>query len=391
MLCEHLVVTLTIVNRMQLWAKSGIVSIPLGWPYVSLHGSQGFSGLLRGQMDARSSWRKIRSDGVESDMIAPRRLRPLSLACRFDHFPSDIHFVQERTRRLMPLRQLSPPCSLEAGNLRGGFRVANGSLDWRRGFLDAMASAGRWDFATIPVPAGDLVYWLQSAEQAGMGVLARRTGRIYSAQTAFRSWEQLLAVASGNLRRNVKRARRNALEASVTVSCYYGENLAAGLARLRQCALGSWKARPRSNVPILVPLTERQQAIIAELDRVPGCKVIVTTIEAAGKALAAQSWTKYQGTLVAGVTFYLPEARTLSPGHLMVAETLECELMAGVHLIDFNATAAWTAPYANETAEFLTLLIFPQGLTGRALHALAQARDPGVKPDELSRGPSEVS
>ncbi|TVQ55530.1 MAG: GNAT family N-acetyltransferase [Rhodobacteraceae bacterium] len=312
-------------------------------------------------------------------MMATSVRRPPALAPRFDLHPGDAAFVARRPRfRLPPLRQVSPPVALEAGNLRGGLLVEGGDRPTAAaGLLAALAARPDWDFAVLPTPLPDALAWTSAADAAGLPWVLRRTGRTYHYRDAPPDWDGVLTAASRNLRRNAQRIPKRLAEARLEVRLREG---AEGLAPLRAVAEASWKTGAFRDAPVRVPFTARQEALHAALAADRRLRVAVFTLEQAGRPLAAMHWILCGDALCAGLTFHAPEARALSPGHALMEASFRWALAAGARRVDFNATDGWLADYADRTVTFGALLLLRRGPLGALLARLARMADPGIGP-----------
>jgi hypothetical protein len=352
---------------------------PLGWPFAAPHGLAAFGAAIAAAHGRTADWRILEAPGMQADLMVVRRSRPLSLDCRFDFLPRDRRFVRVEEKRLIPLRQVSPRISLEAGNLRGGYRFDGPAQDLPRALFPALASGGGgWDLGNFPIPRDHAGAWCAAARAAGLGVILRESRRFFSARIAVADFDTMLAGASRNHRRTVQRALRAVEEAGASLTLYRAGTLEIGLMRLKACADRSWKADETADLPVRVPVTDARLAFLRAVQASGEAEVAVATVERDDETLAAASWLRSGGTLIGGDMIHIPAARPLSPGHAMLAASLRSTLGEGIEIIDFNATSEWIRGYTDTVSEFATLLVFPRTPLGRLAHAMARWRDPGV-------------
>lgn len=364
-------------------------------------GERGFSSLQSGE-DYQTVWRRHFGQGMNLRMLqspsfsAPvmihRERRVLELGTRFDFLPSDRQFVLRGRKRYLPLAQIAPPISIEAGNLRGGYdqNGPQGPAD----FMRAVAATRGWDYGQFPVPDDMSGAWVTAARDAGLLPILRATGRIFFATPEYQGWDVLMAGASRNLRKNIKRMERNIDDAGVQLHLYQGDDVAQGIAHLRACASGSWKAdEDVQSVPVQVPLTERQLAFFTDLDRLPNHRLLIATMEQDGRPLAVQLWVAARqcgaGTdLMGGITYHIADSRAYAPGHALMKFMLQWAEAQGIRGIDYNATDPWLAAYATHATPFHMLMVMRDTVWGRLLHRIARRFDAGL---DLSQNTPETA
>jgi hypothetical protein len=373
-------------------AKAGALAQPappeaLGWPRPAAQGGAAYVDLWHRHFGAGLRRIRLESAGADAavlDLIGWRGWRRPALGTRFGYIPADRAFVTDAERRLLPLVQLSPPISLEAGNLRGGLQLGpdarlEAALD---GLMAALARRRGWDYLTLPVPAPEAALWRAAARRAGMPSLLRDTGRIFHASLSVSGWEARMATASRNFRKNLARAQQRAEEARARVRVLQGDAADEGFAVLRQLADQSTKARTQAEAALYVPFTRRQESFLRECCALPGQEAVTVVLEDDEGPLGAMLWTRRGDTLLGGVTYMVARAQPLSPRLLMVRGIFERGPELGLTRFDFNATDASFDAFADATCAWQDLLLFPPGLKGRLLAALARSRDAGVQVSE---------
>lgn len=359
--------------------------IPAGLPSAGARGVP----RMQGTHAYQQVWNRHFGQGLDirmlegQDFTAPimmhRERRVLELGTRFDFIPADRAFIQHARRRYLPLRQAAPPISIEAGNLRGGF--ADAGPAGADALLQSLADMRGWDYALLPIPADTSPRWVAAVRKAGLLPILRQTGRIYFSTPDFAGWDALIDNASRNFRKNINKMQRTVDEGGVTLNLYQGADLPRGLDHLRACAEDSWKAQDDArDVPVLVPLTDRQLAFFADLDTLDGHRLLIATMEKDGRPLAVQLWVAGGPAqeLMGGITYHIATSRPFAPGHALMKFMLEWAGNAGIRAIDFNATDPWLAAYASHATPFNNLLVMRNTVWGRLLHKIARRFDPGL-------------
>lgn len=356
---------------------------PAGWPWSSLQASRDHAALWDGLFGRGVRRLTLAAEGpvrAEIDLMARWRLLSPSLAARFCFHPDDRMFVNDAARRIVPMRMLSPIMALEAGNLRGGLRIACGAsaAEAAPGLMRALARHGRWDCLAMPVPVAEAAAWRDAARAAGMTVVLRFSGRFFHARREVLPWEVVLAAGSRNFRKNMARAERRMAESGIRAQSWVGTSVEGGLQQLRNTAAKSRKeARPGGQM-VHVPYTERQEAYFRAFGRLPGHESVIVALESPDGPVAAAILTRRGEEMQGGAIFHDPAAGELSPGHLLMREIQMLAVRLGIGRIDYNATDPWLAVHADDVAEWLTCLVFAPTIAGGAYARLARARDSGL-------------
>lgn len=355
------------------------LTLPQGWPRCAIQGSADYVALWHRHFGADLRRVALDCGMARLELISSLGLRRPALGSRFIFCPADPPFVSRPERRLLPLRQLSAPISLEAGNLRGGLQVAAGAPlpQAISSLVSALSRLRGWDYLTLPVPACEASLWTGAAAALGLPALMRATGRIFHANLSARAgWDGRMASASRNDRKNEARALRRAGEAGL--SLWSGPATEADFAALRQIADKSAKIARLQTAPVLVPYTARQESFLRAACRLPGMQGVAVRLDGPEGPIAVSLWLRHGGDLLGAVTFHTEESRLFSPGLLLMREAFFWARAHGIARLDFNATDPLYANYADRTQAFHDLLLFPPHLKGRLLHRLAASRDPGL-------------
>lgn len=352
---------------------------PQGWPRCAIQGSADYVELWHRSFGSGLRRVTLETGTARLELVSSLALRRPALGSRFAFCPADLPFILHPERRLLPLRQLSAPISLEAGNLRGGLQLAAGTPQPQaiRGLVSALSRLRRWDYLTLPVPADEAPLWTEAAASLGLPALLRATGRTFHANLSARDgWEGRMASASRNDRKNESRALRLAGEAGI--SLWAGPASEADFTALRWIADRSTKLTRLQTAPVLVPYTARQEAFLRAACRLPGMQGLAVRLDSPAGPFAASLWLRRGADLVGSVTFHTEEARPFSPGLLLKRELFFWAHAHGIERLDFNATDPLYARYSDQAETFHDLLLFPPRLKGRLLHRLAASRSPGL-------------
>jgi hypothetical protein len=353
---------------------------PAPWPYCALHAHPGFQRVWRDHF-GRAQARHLTLRGADLDLpcLITRSRRVLELGERFVIAPEDAAFVHDRRKRLLPLRQLSPAISLEAGNLRGGGAITPENVT---ALALALRAARGWDYAQFPVPQDSCAPLMRVLAAQGLRPIARATGRVFKAHLDFADWEDLLSRRSRNFRKNIKRMDQALAGAQAQIDIWQGADLTQGFALFEACATQSWKARSDAadvtTQGVNLPLTARQIAFHQALDQQEGLDIIIATLRDQGRCVGAMMWAICDGWMTGTLTYFDPAGGHLSPGHALMRMSLQWAHARGLRQVDFNATGTWLDAYTNTQSPFSTLILTPPGLWGKALHRLARRSGQGV-------------
>jgi CelD/BcsL family acetyltransferase involved in cellulose biosynthesis len=339
------------------------------------------------------AWRKAFGDGVRSGVVTLRRgglliavmpvmavrcWRGPALSVRFDFHPGDTQFIRDKSKwRCLPVNQLSPPLSVESGNLRGGYLADPAEDDaavWR-GLVAGLAQVPDWNFGIFPIPLSQSAARLAPLGNGPLDGFMRKSDRRFYSCTEIRPWDAIVQAMSHNARKSINRATRRAEEAGLRhVLFERPEQLQAGFQHLATIARLSWKSVGRDRSPINVPYTERQQSFYESLGTGAAGRVRpVIFCLFQGEQCQAVALTLRSGSrLTGGITCYAPEIAPMYPGRLMIKAMMNWAAANEIKRFDFNATDTWVEPFSDLIEEYGQLVLFNRRLYGRLLHATAR-------------------
>jgi len=338
-------------------------------------------------------WRRTFGDGVRCGVMTVRRAGALiavmpvmvgrcwrgpALSVRFDFHPADTKFVREQSKfRWLPVNQLSPPLSVESGNLRGGYLADPAEDDaavWR-GLVAGLTRIPRWTFGVFPIPLSQAEKRLAPMERSPLVGFVRKSDRRFYSCTRVRPWDQIVKDMSHNARKSVNRAVRRAEEAGLRhVLFERPEELETGFRHLAEIAELSWKAAGRDHSSIHVPYSERQRSFYETLGATESGHVrpVIFSLFQGDRCRAVAHTIRSGDRLTGGVTCYAPEIATLYPGRLMMQAMMSWCATNGIRWFDFNATDTWVEPFSDLIEEYGQLILFNRHPYGRLLHAAAR-------------------
>ena len=339
------------------------------------------------------AWRRAFSDGIRCGVVTLRRggslvaIMPVmvvqcwrgpALSVRFDFHPDDTKFIRDKSKwRCLPVSQLSPPLSVESGNLRGGYLADPAEDDaalWR-GLTAGLAQVPDWNFGVFPIPLSQSEARLAPLGDGPLGGFVRKSDRRFYSCTQIRSWDDIVKAMSHNARKNINRAMRRGEEAGLRhVLFERPEELEAGFQHLATIARLSWKSAGRERSPINVPYTDRQQFFYESLgSRASGdVRPVIFTLFQGEQCRAVALTLRSGNRLTGGITCYAPEIAPIYPGRLMVKAMMDWAAANGIERFDFNATDTWVEPFSDLIEEYGQLVLFNRHLYGRMLHATAR-------------------
>ena len=309
-------------------------------------------------------------------MIARSRRGP-ALSVRFDFHPGDAKFVREKSKwRFLPVNQLSPPLSIESGNLRGGYLAdptANGPLIWRH-LAAALGDIPGWTVAVFPVPMEKGEERLAPFHDGPLTGFVRSSDRRFYSCERVAPWDQLVQKMSHNARKSVNRAVRRAEEAGLRCVVFdRSDNLNEGFRNLAAIAQVSWKEAGRDKSPVHLPYTERQRSFYEGLgSATTRLRAAVFCLVQPDQCRAAALTFANGNCLTACIICYAPEIASAYPGRLLVKAIVDWAVTNGIERLDFNATDSWVEPFSDLVEEYGQLVAFNRGLYGRLLNAAAR-------------------
>jgi len=309
-------------------------------------------------------------------MMRCRVRRGARLAVRHDYMAGDAGFLARPGFRFMPLRQISPLLGLEASVMSTHLAVAPGweAAVWRS-IPAALARAGGWDTAVLPVAEPGLAALVAAAREAGLGCRVTRMDRPMQALDPVRTSDDLIAAQNKKFRQNMRRAARFAEEAAVTLSLLQDADARAALGDFAALAGQSWKAdtgstRARGEA-LVVPYAGRQADLAARLAGAPGLRPVLAAASGPDGLRAACLAFQTPVALTPFVMVQDAAAGRESLGHLVLHRLIDHADAAGLTRLDYNANSGWLESYVNRVEVIQGLTLFPPGLRGRLLGGLA--------------------
>jgi GNAT acetyltransferase-like protein len=323
----------------------------------------------------------LREDGnllAVMPMMVARSWRGPALSARFDFHPGDAKFMQNEAKwRFLPVNQLSPPLSLESGNLRGGYladREIDGSVVRQR-LAEALMDISGWTVGILPIPMEEREDWLVLLRDRKLTGFVRSGERIFYSRKALAPWQVFLRSKHSHFRKRYDEAIRRAKREGLMFKTFFGpDEISHGLEALAQVSERSWKTGTREGEAVVVPYTVKSQAFFEALCR--GNDSVIKPVVSAiyhGVAPKAALLSAVLGTrLVTLLTYHDPSIKHVSVGRLLIKMAYEWAVDHGIREIDFNATSPWVEPYSDRIDSYGQLVIFNRGLYGGILNAAAR-------------------
>jgi hypothetical protein len=339
------------------------------------------------------AWRRTFGDSVrcgavtlreKGDLLAvmpvmiARSWRGPALSVRFDYHPGDAKFVRERSKwRCLPVNQLSPPISLESGNLRGG-HLADPERDealLRRRLAAALTDIPSWTIGVFPIPMEKREEWLALIRDGTLTGFVRPSDRRFYSRKTVAPWETFLRSKNSHFRKRYGEAIKRASREGLSFKTFSGpDDISRGLEVLAEVSEHSWKTGTREGEAVVVPYTRESQTFYEFLcSSTDGVTTpVVSAIYHGATPKAAILSAALGARLVTLLTFYDPTIKNVSVGRLLIKMAYEWALEHGITEIDFNATSPWVEPYSDLVEEYGQLVIFNRGPYGRLLNAAAR-------------------
>ncbi len=311
-------------------------------------------------------------------VMLARCLRGPLLSVRFDYYPGDDRFVHANSRwRIFPVAQLSPPLSMESGNLRGGhlFDPTVDQAELRRHLAAALMAIPGWTYGIFPIPMDERDSWLDLVHDGALDGIVRPGDRRFYKCTNVLPWDATVQKMSRNARKSVGRAVARAEEAGLRCVVFdRADNIGEGMRHLATVAGMSWKETGRDRSPVHLPFTDRQRSFYETLAGVePGYVQAIVFGFFAGEQCRAAALVIRSGRCLTGcITCYDPEIASLYPGRLVIKAMTNWAAANGIERMDFNATDPWVEPFSDLIEEYGQLVIYNRGPYGRLLRAAAR-------------------
>lgn len=309
--------------------------------------------------------------GVAPTIVVATRRGP-KLRIGYDLTPDDLPFVGIQGRyRVLPVRQLSFPCSLESSNVRGEMLCAGG---YRERCEDALARQWAmtpgWDLAVLCLAPAAAQSLACSAQRHGLGVLLRPAHRQFGG-IEMAPWDAYLESRPRQFRKNMRRADK----AGGHLECRIAggrESAGPALDTVFEVAARSWKSGGRAKSRDHLPMTERARNFYGRLcasaseDLVPVIGLLHLDAAPVGAMLAVMSGERVLGC----VTYYDPAVAAVSPGRHLLRAVYSWSIERGARYFDLNGESDFTQYFSNHTQRHDQVLIFSRTAYGRGLRWL---------------------
>ena len=340
-----------------------------------------------------AAWRKLFGAGVECGVVTLRESGTLlavmpvmiarcwrgpAMSVRFDYYPGDMRFVLARSKwRYLPVQQLSPPISLESGNLRGGY-LAHPQADAelvRRHLAIALMAVPGWTVGVFPIPIDETDAWEALLRDGTLRGFIRSSDRRFYRRRQLDSWQAFLRSRNAHFRRRYKEATKRAEQEGLIFKTFSGpDEIRRGLDILADVSGLSWKNGTRDGEAVVVPYSSTARAFFETLCTGDGgsLKPVVAAILQGDSAKAAILSVTIGGNLVTLLTFHDPALKRVSVGRLLIKMAYEWAVDNELAEIDFNATSPWVEPYSNQADEYGQMVIFGSSHFSRILEVGAR-------------------
>lgn len=340
-----------------------------------------------------AAWRKLFGAGVQCGVVTLRdsgtllAVMPIMIArcwrgpamsVRFDYYPDDMRFVLARSKwRCLPVRQLSPPISLESGNLRGGYlahpQADAGLVRWH--LAVALMAVPGWTVGVFPIPIDETDAWQALLGDGTLRGFIRSSDRRFYRRRKLDSWQAFLRSRNSHFRKRYNEATRRAEQEGLTFKTFSGpDEIGRGLDVLAEVSGHSWKNGTRDGEAVIVPYSSTARAFFETLCTVDAgsLKPVVAAIYQGDSAKAAILSVTAGGSLVTLLTFHDPDLKRVSVGRLLIKMAYEWAVDNNLAEIDFNATSPWVEPYSDQIDEYGQMVIFNDTPFGKMLEAGAR-------------------
>jgi CelD/BcsL family acetyltransferase involved in cellulose biosynthesis len=260
-----------------------------------------------------------------------------------------------------------------------------------KAFFEYLADQDDWDVIRIgDVPEGGQAWHLyQAAEAAGHPVGAWESQRspYLTLPTTFLSEEEAMRnVVSSHQRQNVRRRIRQMEQKSADVSFDYAppQDLESRLAEFYDIESSGWKGREGT----ACGQEESTRAFYSSLARLAAAQdwLSLSRLTVDGQTLAMNYGIVYDSRLLILKTTFREEYKEVSPGLVLMHETIRDSIAKQRTLIDFLGTDdEWKLRWTRTVRSHHWLYIFRNNLKGRLLQKAKFSWAPKVK-EVLSRG-----
>ncbi len=309
--------------------------------------------------------------GVAPTIVVATRRGP-KLRIGYDLTPDDLPFVGIKGRyRVLPVRQMSFPCSLESSNVRGEMLCAGG---YRERCEDALARQWAmtpgWDLAVLCLAPAAAQSLARSAQRHGLPALLRPAHRQFGG-IEMAPWDAYLDSKPRQFRKNMRRAAM----AGAGLECRVVEGrepAGPALETMYAIAARSWKCQGRAKERDLLPLTERTRRFYRRLCASPGADLVpaIALLYRDAAPVAAMLVLMTGERLLGCVTYYDPAVAALSPGRHLLRALYGWSIARGARYFDLNGESPFTQYFANHAEGHDQVLLFNRTAYGRALHRL---------------------
>ncbi|WP_134681561.1 GNAT family N-acetyltransferase [Paracoccus ravus] len=369
-----------------LWPDPEWEELAKAEPNYPLLGHPAFSQAFAAHFDDRARIFAARlRDGAGTlravqPLMISRHLRHPGLVPRYDYLSGDAAFLTEKRSRVIPLRQLSPVLGLECGNLRmAGCRgdLAK-EIFWPPLTLRLRRLRG-WDIGIFPIEAGEFELAAASFRHAGCPAFRGRTDRAYLMREKPRPIAEIVATQSKKFRQNIRRASSEAESSGIRFDVLDGHAASDLMPAFAALGAASWKAGGRlvaeaRGQALSVPYQGQQREFFETLARDPRLRPVMSVARGDDGLHAACLGFFGAGCLTTMITLHRPSSGKAGHGRLVLHELIDWAWRNGASRIDFNTTAEWPRPYADQSRDDLHLVVMRPGIYGGALALLARLR-----------------
>ena len=186
------------------------------------------------------------------------------------------------------------------------------------------------------------------------------------------NFAELTPRLSTSLRKSLKRGKSKMAIGESKIDNCHGADLHWGLNRLATLESNSWKGEQRTDLLADRPLYQFFGSVLDNLPASGSAVVRVLTFQ--GRDVAAQLGLRFGATLHLHKIGYDQEVHMLSPGSVLMADTLtDYAVREGIEAVNLVTYQSWNDAWGPELKPTFMVDVFPSGLRG-SLAALRAVR-----------------
>ncbi|MBB3021700.1 hypothetical protein FHR70_004805 [Microvirga lupini] len=284
--------------------------------------------------------------------------------------PDDYKFLPSlRWNRIAPLRRLTFPLNLIAGNIRGQAIFPGGEPHAYAALADYMASiSSKWDVATFPGTRGweqEQSLLVEAASGAGLLPGSRETSRSMLYIDLPATYDDYLQTRSAHFRRHMRQEcnkveRTFAHLGKMSIDSFRGSEIEAGMQRLLSLEALSWKVADQKERRLRLTLDNAAKSFFSEVAgrfaQDDNAQIIILRF---GETDAAGWFSLERGGVASCILTYRNEQLGAPVGIAPVLQELvQRSISAGLKRLDINGYTRHYLKWAKDHHDYVAPTIF---------------------------------